>query len=87
MTSNSTVSIVTEIPSDLHQSMQNYLDNHPYWDQDRLIAAGISLFLLQNWGSQISRDVEDYRTCSRIYLETLFRDNVKFSLFWDNENC
>jgi hypothetical protein len=56
--------------------MRRYLENHPEWDQDRLITASISLFLLQNWGSKINGNLKDYRICSRIYLETLFAEDV-----------
>ncbi len=59
-----TVSILTEIPEELHESLKRYLETHPAWDQDRVLAAALSLFLLQNGDS-------DRRT-SRVYLDTLF---------------
>jgi hypothetical protein len=59
-----TVSILAEIPEELHESLKGYLENHPAWDQDRVLSAALSLFLLQNGDS-------DRRT-SRVYLDTLF---------------
>ena len=52
-----TVSIFTEIPETLHESLKNYLEKHPDWDENRL-------FLLQNGDSD--------RRAARVYLETLF---------------
>ncbi len=59
-----TVSILTEIPEELHQSLKGYLENHPDWDQDRVFSAALSLFLLQNSNGD--------RRAARVYLETLF---------------
>jgi Protein of unknown function (DUF2811) len=61
---NATVSIFTEIPETLHESLKIYLDSHPDWDHNRVLTAALSLFLLQNGES-------DRRT-ARVYLETLF---------------
>ena len=70
---NINVSILTEIPEQLHESLQDYLDTHPNWDQDRVFAAALSLFLLQNGGSKTSEVTQKYRACARVYLETLFQ--------------
>jgi hypothetical protein len=43
---NATVSILTEIPEELHESLKSYLETHPDWDQDRVFTAALSLFLL-----------------------------------------
>ena len=61
-----TVSILAEIPEELHESLQTFIETHPAWDQDRVYAAALSLFLLQNGQSQGDR------TPSRVYLDTLF---------------
>lgn len=45
---HTTISILAEIPEDLHEALSGYLDTHTNWDQDRLFAAALSLFLLQN---------------------------------------
>lgn len=69
-----TVSILAEIPEDLHESLRGFLDTHPAWDQNRIYAAALSLFLLQN--NQKEGDgkslLKEDRTPSRIYLDTLF---------------
>lgn len=59
-----TVSIFTEIPETLHESLKNYLETHPDWDENRVLTAALSLFLLQNGDSD--------RRAARVYLETLF---------------
>jgi Protein of unknown function (DUF2811) len=71
--SNTTISILTEIPEDLHKSLKGYLDGHPDWDQDRVFAAALSLFLLQNGDSGTPESSLNYRRAARVYLETLFR--------------
>lgn len=48
---NITVSILTEIPEELYDAVSHYLDAHTDWDQDRVFAAAVSLFLKQNGGS------------------------------------
>jgi hypothetical protein len=58
------VPIFTEIPETLKESLNSYLENHPDWDQNRVLTAALSLFLLQNGESD--------RRAARIYLETLF---------------
>lgn len=65
---NATVSILAEIPEELHESLKSYLETHPDWDQDRVFAASLSLFLLQNG----DRD----RRAARIYLDALFKHAV-----------
>ncbi|MGF1539651.1 MAG: DUF2811 domain-containing protein [Pleurocapsa sp.] len=67
------VSILAEIPEELHLSLKSYLETHPNWDQDRVFAAALSLFLLQNNGGQDSDASQNYRACARVYLETLFQ--------------
>lgn len=68
---STSVSILAEIPEELHESLANYLETHPSWDQDRVFAAALSLFLLQD-GDR----AKNYRSCARVYLETLFQDNM-----------
>lgn len=62
---NTTVSILAEIPEELHNALTRYLENHPDWDQDRAFAAALSLFLLQNGDCD--------RQTSRVYLDSLFK--------------
>lgn len=61
---NATISILAEIPEDLHQTLKGYLESHPDWDQDRVFSAALSLFLLQNGESD--------RNTARVYLDSLF---------------
>lgn len=63
-----TVSIFTEIPETLHESLKNYLETHPDWDENRVLTAALSLFLLQNGDSD--------RRAARVYLETLFHHST-----------
>jgi predicted TPR repeat methyltransferase len=65
---NMTVSILAEIPEDLHESLTKYLESHVNWDQDRLFAAALSLFLLQNG--------ECDRQAARVYLDSLFQQPI-----------
>lgn len=58
------ISMLSEIPEDLHESLAHFLEKHPDWDQDRVFSAAISLFLLQNGKKD--------KATSRIYLDTLF---------------
>ena len=69
---NTSVSILTEIPETLHESLQGYLDTHPDWDQDRVFSAALSLFLLQNASSNSPEALQSCRQAARMYLETLF---------------
>lgn len=64
---NATISILAEIPEDLHETLKGYLETHPDWDQDRVFSAALSLFLLQNGTSD--------RRAARVYLDTLFKQS------------
>lgn len=64
---NTSVSILAEIPEELHESLSNYLETHPNWDQDRVFAAALSMFLLQS-----GEKTKNYRYCARVYLENIF---------------
>lgn len=73
---NATVSILAEIPEELHESLSLYLENHPDWDQDRVFCAALSLFLLQNGSSDTPDGSRSYRRAARVYLDTLFKQAV-----------
>jgi hypothetical protein len=49
------------------------LETHPSWDQDRVFAAALSLFLLQNGNGKTLEASQSYRACARVYLESLFQ--------------
>jgi hypothetical protein len=68
---NTPISIFTEIPEQLHESLQQYLDNHPNWDQDRVFATALSLFLLRQESPSQETLSENYHTCAQFYLESL----------------
>ncbi|MEL6224959.1 MAG: DUF2811 domain-containing protein [Cyanobacteria bacterium J06626_14] len=73
---NATVSILAEIPEDLHESLSHYLETHPDWDQDRVFSAALSLFLLQNGTSTTLDATRSYRRTARVYLDALFKHAV-----------
>ncbi|MBR8827670.1 MAG: DUF2811 domain-containing protein [Gomphosphaeria aponina SAG 52.96 = DSM 107014] len=70
------VSILAEIPEELHESLKNYLETHPNWDYDSVFAAALSFFLLQNGEkNKINNASQNNRVCAQVYLETLFRQS------------
>ena len=73
---DSTVSILADIPEELHFSLKTYLETHPHWDQDRVFAAALSLFLLQNTHQQTIEASQSHRACAKVYLEALFQSHA-----------
>ena len=72
---DSNVSILADIPEELHFSLKSYLETHPHWDLDSVFAAALSLFLLQNNTNQAIEADRSYEACAKVYLETLFQSN------------
>ncbi|ERN41988.1 protein of unknown function (DUF2811) [Rubidibacter lacunae KORDI 51-2] len=70
------VSLLAEIPEQLHDALLRFIDLHPSWDQDRVFSAALSLFLLQNSGGESSQSSPYYRDCAQVYLETLFQQSA-----------
>lgn len=70
------ISILAEIPEELHESLKCYLENHPSWDQDRVFAAALSLFLLQNGNGHATETLPTDRAIARIDLESLFQSTL-----------
>jgi hypothetical protein len=70
---NTTVSILAEIPEELHLTLTSYLESHPEWDQDRVFAAALSLFLIQNGNSDTPGASSSYRSAAKVYLNALFQ--------------
>ena len=64
VTASATVSLMVEIPESLHISMQDYLETHELWSQERMMQAALSLFLLQNGVNQPH--------VNSLYLDSLF---------------
>ena len=58
------VSFVQEIPMYLKNAMSSFIEEHPNWDQYRLMQAAISGYLLQ-------KGVKS-RELNRIYSESMF---------------
>jgi hypothetical protein len=75
------VSLLVEIPEALHQSFLTFLDTRPDWDQDRVMSAALSLFLLQSRPVSSDRPTqsrtENERQTARIYLDSLFKRPVE----------
>ncbi|MEM6253683.1 MAG: DUF2811 domain-containing protein [Cyanobacteria bacterium P01_D01_bin.156] len=63
-TTPTTVSLMIEIPEALHLSIQEYLNTHELWSQERVMQAALSLFLMQNGSNQPH--------VNRLYLDSLF---------------
>jgi hypothetical protein len=61
------VSLMAEVPEDLYNALQTYLEGNPAWNQHRVFCAALSLFLMQD--SQRSTGDRDI---NRIYLDALF---------------
>lgn len=74
---NTTISILTEIPEDLYQAVSHYLDDHRDWDQDRVFAAAVSLFLAQNHqDSDTCGNSGAARPSAQTYFDSLFKRPV-----------
>lgn len=73
---NATISILVEVPEDLHESLASFLEARPDWDQDRVFSAALSLFLLQHSTSNTPDRSLNYRRAARVYLDTLFKNAV-----------
>ncbi|ASC71651.1 hypothetical protein XM38_026050 [Halomicronema hongdechloris C2206] len=58
------LSLHAEIPEDLYDALQNYLETRPHWNQHRVFCAALSLFLMQNGTCD--------RKINRFYLDSLF---------------
>mgnify|MGYP001165009279 CR=1 FL=1 len=58
------VSFVQEVPIYLKEALTAFIEEHPNWDQYRLIQAAIAGYLLKNG--------VDSREISRIYFQNMF---------------
>ncbi len=61
---NSLVSFLAEVPPSIKEAMEAFIDDHPNWDQYRLIQAALSGFLIQNG--------VDSRSINRLYFQNMF---------------
>lgn len=76
MNNEATITLSTEQDENLVACVSNFLESHPQWNQDQVISAGISLFLLQN-----SQDMGfgDRQICSEKYINLLCMENSKYA--------
>lgn len=65
-----TVSLRLELPEPLLLAMRDFIEQHPNWDQYRLVQAALAGFLVQN-------GVRD-RGVTRCYLANLFPGRSRF---------
>ena len=84
MNQESCISLEAEINGELHQSLLKYLDNHPYWDMNRVMNASLSLFMMQNWSHDRGLETKDYETCSRVYLDSIFQEHRTYLRYEQN---
>ena len=62
--SEDTISFQTEIPKNIQHAMKAYIEEHPNWDQYRLLQAALAGFLIQNGISS--------RLITRLYIGNMF---------------
>ncbi len=62
--SEDTISFQTEIPMQIQQAMKDFIEEHPNWDQYRLLQAALAGFLIQNGISS--------RLITRLYIGNMF---------------
>ena len=60
----SLISFWAEVPPSIKEAMEAFIDDHPNWDQYRLIQAALSGFLIQNG--------VDSRSINRLYFQNMF---------------
>lgn len=65
MPPDSDVSLLTDIPQELHQQLTAFLDANPAWHQDDFVTCAIATFLLQMGDSNTIAE--------RIYLERTYK--------------
>ena len=58
------ISFQTEIPKPIQRAMQVFIEEHPNWDQYRLLQAALAGFLVQNGISS--------RLITRLYIGNMF---------------
>ena len=62
---DSKICLMIEIPEVLHGSVQQFLDARPDWDQERVMQAAVSLFLMQ------MPETRDRVTASQMYVKSM----------------
>ena len=64
----SVVSFISEVPAPLKDAMTTFIENHPNWDQYRLVQAALAGFLVQH-------GIES-RAITRLYLNNMFARKI-----------
>ena len=83
MSNPTTITLETEQGEDLLSCLRKFIDRRPQWDQDKVIEAGISLFLLQN---NPDLDFEDRDVCTKRYLKLVCTDYDSSEQYFDKNN-
>ena len=78
------ISLEAEINGELHKSLTKYLNCHPYWDLNRVLNASLSLFMMQNWSQENGLEKNDYDTCTRVYLDSIFQEYRRWARYEQN---
>ena len=65
---SSLVSFISEVPEPLKEAMKVFIEDHPNWDQYRLIQAALAGFLAQNG--------HESRAITRLYLDNMFSRKI-----------
>ncbi len=61
------ISFQTKIPKPIQKAMKVYIEQHPNWDQYRLLQAALAGFLIQNGISS--------RLITRLYIGNMFESH------------
>ena len=64
VSSSSLVSFISELPVPLKEAMTAFIEEHPNWDQYRLVHAALAGLLVQNGIKS--------RAITRLYLDNMF---------------
>ena len=62
------ISFQTEIPISIQKAMKGFIEDHPNWDQYRLLQAALAGFLVQNGISS--------RLITRLYIGNMFGSHL-----------
>ena len=66
-----TVALSVELEEEIYDCLQDFLTSNPSWNQQRVMDASMSLFLIQNHSTI---KPQDYRACSQQYLHSICAD-------------
>ncbi len=66
------ISFKCDLHENLQKAMQDFIDEHPNWDQYRIIQAAIAGFLMQKGF--------DNRNLTRLYVDNMFSINLDRSI-------